>query len=195
MKLLKKQAVMAGLLLALGISPLTVMAESTSDNGAGNLSAAARLNLRVTIPRFLHFRVGTVDATIDQITFTPTSAEVGDGTSIAGTGGDAGGGSGANVAVRSNSGQITITESNDGGVGGLGTGAGNISLSEITVSSDNAALDTPTLSDSGGNTSSPTLNGGNVTNRTAVWTYSYDNTTTPADGDYDAEITYTAANF
>ena len=195
MKLFKKHMLTAGLLVALGTSPLTGMAESTSANGAGNLSTAARLNLRVTIPRFLHFRVGTVDATIDQITFTPADANVGDGSSVAGTGGDAGGGSGANVTVRSNGGQITITESNDGGVGGLGTGAGNISLTEITVTSDNGALGTPALSDAGGNFTQPTLNGGNVTNRTAIWTYAYDNTSTPADGDYDAEITYTAANF
>jgi len=195
MNFIQKQTVAAGLLVALGMIPLTGMAESTSANGAGNLSTAARLNLRVTIPRFLHFRVGTVDATVDRITFTPTDAEVGDGTSIAGLGGDAGGGSGANVAVRSNGGQITITESNDGGVGGLGTGAGNLSLTEITVTSDNGALGTPALSDAGGNITQPTLNGGNVTNRTAIWTYAYDNTTTPEGGDYDAEITYTAANF
>ncbi|RLA00854.1 MAG: hypothetical protein DRQ45_06780 [Gammaproteobacteria bacterium] len=169
------------------------MAESASDSGAGTLSAAARLNLRVTIPRFLLFRVGTAGGTIDQIAFAPAAGIVGDSSSVSGTGGDAGGGSGANVAVRSNGGQITITETNDGGVGGLGSGGG-ISLSEISVSSDNASLDTPILSDTGGGTSSPTLNGGNVTNRTAVWTYAYDNTTTPADGNYDAQIIYTAAS-
>jgi hypothetical protein len=169
------------------------MAESASDSGAGTLSAAARLNLRVTIPRFLLFRVGTVGGTIDQIAFAPATGIVGDSSPVSGTGGDAGGGSGANVSVRSNSGQITITETNDGGVGGLGTGGG-ISLSEISVTSDNTSLDTPALSDTGGNTSSPTLNGGNVTNRTATWTYAYDNTTTPADGNYDAQIIYTAAS-
>jgi hypothetical protein len=195
MKLLKKQMLATGLLVALGASPLTAMAESASATGAGNLSAAARLNLRVTIPRFLQFRVGTTGATIDQITFAPTDVQVGDSTSIAGTGGDAAAGSGASVTLRSNGGAITITESNDAGVGGLGTGATNISLTEITVTSDNGDLDTPVLSDAGGNTSSPTLNGGNVTNRSAVWTYAYDNTTTPEGGNYDAEITYPAANF
>jgi len=173
--------------------PAAVMADSGAATGV-NLSADAHLNLRVTIPRFLLFRVGSL-ASVDMIEFAPTDAEVGDGNPIAGTGGDAGGGSGANVAVRSNGGQITISEANDGGSGGLGTGAGNISLSEITVTSDNTALATPTLSDGGGNSTSPTLSSGNVTNRTAIWTYAYDNTTTPDDGNYDADITYTAANF
>ena len=192
MKKYYKHLVTAALLMT-SCLPAAVMAESASDSGAGTLSAAARLNLRVTIPRFLFFRVGTVGGTIDQIAFAPAAGSVGDSNPVSGTGGDAAGGSGANVSVRSNGGQITITETNDGGVGGLGTGGG-ISLSEISVSSDNASLDTPTLSDTGGGTSSPTLNAGNVTNRTAIWTYAYNNTTTPADGNYDAQITYTAAS-
>jgi len=196
MKLIKKQLLATALLVALGASPLTVMAESASATGGGNLEAKAHLNLRVTIPRFLHFRVGTAGGTIDQIVFAPTEAEVGNSSSIAGTGGDAGGG-GASVALRSNGGQITITATNDGGGNGLVSAAGNISLSEISVGSDNGALPIPALSDAGNDTSSPTLNGGssNVTNQTAVWTYSYDNTTTPDAGNYDATIEYTAANF
>jgi hypothetical protein len=196
MKLIKKQLLATALLVALGASPLTVMGESASDNGAaGSLSAAAHLNLRVTIPRFLHFRVGTAGGTIDQILFEPTDADVGDGTAVTGTGGDAGGGA-ASVAIRSNAGAITITAINDGGTGGLGT-AGDISLSEITVLSDNVALPTPALSDAGNDISSPSLNGGvgsNVTNQTATWTYSYENNTTPDAGNYDAQITYTAAS-
>ena len=193
MKHTRNHAVAIAMLASLATAPATALAESATDTGSGTLSAAARLNLRVTIPTFLYFRVGSLGGTVDTITFAPTETEVGDGNPIAGTGGDAGA-SGANVAVRSNAGQITILESNDGGVGGLGTGAGNISLSEITVTSDNGALDAPVLSDGGGNFSAVTLNAGNVTSRTAVWTYAYDNTTTPANGDYDAEITYTATN-
>jgi hypothetical protein len=191
MKNFKKHLVTAALIMA-SCAPTAIMAEADSDNGGGALSAAAHLNLRVTIPQFLYFRVGAVGGTIDQIIFAPTDAKVGDSSSIAGTGGDAGGGSGASVAVRGNGGLITITEGNDGGVGGLGTGG--ISLDEITVTSSNINLKTPTLSDGGGNTSTPTLNGGNVTDRTAVWTYTYDNTTTPESGDYDAEIIYTASS-
>lgn len=193
MKTVYKHMIM-GLILATGSLPGIVMAESDSATGGGNLSAVAHLNLRVTIPRFLHFRVGSAGGTINEITFAPTDVQLGDGNPIAGTGGDAAAGSGASVAVRSNGGQITITETNGGGAGGLGPG-GAISLAEITVTSDNGALDTPVLSDSNSNTSTPTLNGGNVTSRTATWTYAYNNTSTPADGSYTAQIIYTAANF
>ena len=192
MKQIYKQLVTAALLMTSCV-PAAVMADSGADIGGGNLSADAHLNLRVTIPRFLLFRVGSLGS-VDTITFAPTDAEVGDGNPIAGTGGDAGAGSGANVAVRSNGGEITISEANDNGAGGLGTG-GAISLTEIRVTSDNNTLPTPELSDGGGNSTTVTLSNGNVTNRTAIWTYAYDNTTTPAAGNYDADITYTAASF
>lgn len=195
MKLLLKQVVISGILATLSVMPLAAQAESNSVNGTTPLSADARLNLRVTIPRFLYFRVGAVGTgAINEIAFTPAAGTLGDSNPVSGLGGDAGGGSGANVTVRSNAGTITIVEGNDAGVGGLGSGVGNISLTEISATSSSDDLKTPELSDGGGNTESPTLNGGAVTNRSAVWTYSYDNTTTPEAGDYTAEITYTASS-
>ena len=194
MKHIIKQYLARAILVVLSTAPMLVQAESNNASGGTPLNVTARLNLSVVIPRFLFFRVGTVGTgNIDTITFSPTAAEVGDSSAIAGAGGDAGAG-GANVGVRSNAGQITITPANDGGVGGLGTGAGNISLDEITVTSDDGALPTPTLTDAGGAPVNVTLTGGNVTNRQAIWTYSYDNTTTPEPGTYDAQITYTAAS-
>ena len=138
-------------------------------------------------------QVGVCGATIDTITFAPAVIDVGDSTPVAGTGGDAAAGSGASVRLVSNSGQITITETNDTS-NGLEGGAGDIALSEISVTSDDANLGTPTLSNSGGGTSTPVLNGGNVTNRSAVWTYAYNNTTIPEADNYDVEITYTATS-
>ena len=192
MRLFIKHALALGLLTAISCMPLAAQAESDSDSGTGALSAAARLNLQVTIPKFLFFRVGTAGATIDTIDFSPAAANVGDSSSVSGTGGDAAAGSGANVRLKSNSGQVTITETNDGGGVGLVGTSTNIALTEISVSSDDANLDTPALSNAGGNTSSPVLNGGNVTNRNAVWTYAYDNTTIPEADTYAVEITYTA---
>ena len=177
-------------------------AESTTVTGGGALSAPAHLDFSIVIPRFLSFRVGTAGATIDQITFTVPGANVGDSTPIAGTGGDAGGGSAANVSVLGNGGQITITEANNGGGTGLAhaTLAGtSISYSQITTtSSDTVNLQRPVLSDAGGNTSTPVLNSGNVTNRSAVWTYAYANSTIPSAGTYGTSakggrVTYTAA--
>ena len=177
-------------------------AESTTVNGAGTLNAPAHLDFSIVIPQFLSFQVGTAGATIDQITFTVPGANVGNSTPVAGTGGNAGGGSAASVAVVANGGQVTITESNNGGGNGLAhaTLAGTyISYSQInTTSSDTTNLQNPVLSDAGGNTSTPVLNTGNVTNRSATWTYAYANTTIPSSGTYGTStkggrVTYTAA--
>jgi hypothetical protein len=195
----------AALAVSLGATlaaALPANAESTTVTGAGALSAPAHLDFSIVIPRFLTFRVGTVGATIDQITFTPAAASVGNSTPVAGTGGDAGGGSAANVSVVGNGGQITITESNNGTGTGLqhATLAGaTIAYSEITTNSSDAVnLQRPVLSNAGGNTSTPVLNAGNVTNRSAVWTYAYANTTIPSAGTYGTSakggrVTYTAS--
>jgi len=187
-----------GLTLAAAIP---VHAESTTVTGAGALSAPAHLDFSLVIPRFLSFRVGTVGATINQITFTVPGASVGNSTPVAGTGGDAGGGTAANVSVVGNGGQITITESNNGAGAGLrhATLTDTIAYSQITTtSSDTTNLQRPVLSNAGGNTSTPVLNASNVTNRTAVWTYAYANTTIPSAGTYGTNahggrVTYTAA--
>ena len=200
----KSMILRAAVTTALGAGALLGLpanAETTTVTGAGALNAPAHLDFSVVIPRFLTFRVGTNSATIDQITFTVPGANVGDSTPIAGTGGDAGGGSAANVAVKGNGGQITITESNNGTGTGLqhATLTDTIAFTQITTTSSDATnLDAPALSNAGGNTSTPVLNAGNVTNRTAVWTYAYANTTIPSAGTYGTSakggrVTYTAS--
>lgn len=196
MKINLKHMIAVGM-AALCWVPPGVMAESNSDNTVP-YSASAKLNLQVVIPEFLYFQVGSAGTgNIDTITFSPTSAQLGSGAAISGSGGNAASGSGADVAVRGNGGQITITETNNGGGSGLSDGgSNNISLSEISVDdSANAALPTPTLSDAGGNTSQPALSGGSsmVTDQSSTWIYSYNNTTVPEAGTYDVEVTYTAS--
>lgn len=186
--------------VALALASTAALADSTTDT-ASPWSAAVSHDFRIVIPGFLFFRVGTdAGGTINQITFTATTANVGDSTPIAGTGGETGG-STANVVVRANVGQVTITETNNSGGNGLGTGVladGFISYSEITTSSSSADLPAPTLSNSANNTSTPTLNSNKTTNRSAVWTYAYANTTIPSAGNYGAgggtggRVTYTA---
>ena len=155
MKKISTKQLVVSILAGMCCLPPGVQAESNSDNSAP-YSAAARLNLRVVIPQFLLFQVGSAGTgTIDTITFTPAAGNVGDSSVVSGTGGNAASGSGASVLVRGNGGQITITETNNGGGSGFSDGGSeNISLSEITVDdSANASLPTPTLSDAGGNTS------------------------------------------
>ena len=183
------------------LAAVDASAETATANGAGTLNAPAHLDFSIVIPRFLSFRVGTAGATIDQITFTVPVANVGDTTPIAGTGGDAAAGSGANVSVIGNGGQITITPTNNGGGNGLqhATLAEYIDYAQITTTSSSAGvLPAPALSNAGGSAVTPTLNAGNVTNRQAVWTYAYANTTIPSAGAYGTSakggtVTYTAS--
>ncbi len=197
---MKFKTVMTTTILATAMAmPQVVMSDTASDTGAGGLSAAVDLDFRVVIPRFLDFRVGTdTPGSIDVITFTVPAANVGDGGDIVGAGGDAGAGA-VNVEVRGNGGQVTITEANNSGGFGLGNGAAAfIPYTEILTGSNAGTLPAPTLSDAGGNTALPTLNGGNVTNRTAIWTYTYDNTAVYDSGTYGllangGRVTYTAS--
>ena len=168
-----------------------VTGAAASSGGAG---AAADLNFRIRIPTFIVFRVGSVAST-DEILFAPTALEVADATAdIAGTGGDAAA-SAVNVRLVSNGGAITITETNNGGGTGLNKGADSISYAQIdTTETGGGGISPPTLSDAGGNTSTPAVTAGNVTARSTVWTYDYDNTATPPEpGDYTGTVTYTAA--
>ena len=83
----------AGVVLALA-TPLAANAESAFANGTGAISASARVDFQITIPKFVSLRVGTVGANnIDLVSFDVPAADVGNGNDVAGTGGDAGGGS------------------------------------------------------------------------------------------------------
>lgn len=188
----------AGLLLAAGAK-----AESGFDATTPTSTVANRVDFRIVIPQFLSFRVGTVGsgaAFIDTVTFTVPAANVGDSGVIAGTGGDAGGGA-VNVAARGNGGSITITPTNDSTSLGLGTGTasdGYIDYAEISTASAagiGGGIGAPTLSNAGGTTVTLVPPSGKVNNRTATWTYSYLNTTTPSSGTYGSfggRVTYTA---
>jgi hypothetical protein len=200
----KTKILKTALALSLGTAlagAIPAHAERTTTTGGGALSTTAHVDFSIVIPRFLTFRVGTASGTIDLITFTVPAANVGDSTPIAGTGGDAGAGTAENVSVLGNGGQVTITESNNSAGAGLAhaTLAENIPYTEITTtSSDTANLQRPVLSNAGGNTSLPVLNSGNVTNRSATWTYAYANTAVHSAGTYGTSakggrVTYTAS--
>jgi len=175
-------------------APLMAHAESQLVTGGG--PAIANLDLRVVIPRVLFLGVGTGSGTplatntaIDALTFdfSTNPLDVGTGAaagSITNTGPTP---AGASIPVRvfGNNGQVTVTATNPAV---LTSGADTIPFTELSVSSSSAAFTAPAF---GGGTSTPTLTG-RVTNQTAIWTYSYANTTTPAFGTYEGRVTYTA---
>lgn len=191
-------------LLALGLGasglPETAEAADGTDNAAP-FTLTRNLNFRINYPRFLRFRVGATGAVINQITFTVPANQVGLGSPVSGTGGEAGGGTAATVQVVANNGQVTITATNNSGGLGLGNGvAGDprINYDQIGTTTSDGNLPAPVLSNAGGTTSLPVFTTAPfVTDRTATWTFSYANAAVPAPGTYGTSarggrVTYTA---
>jgi len=189
------------LLLAAGLLPAPeARAERVNDTTAP-LSVNVRLDFRVVYPAFLRFRVGSAGAVINLLDFTVPAAQVGSGIPVAATGGDAGP-SAVNVSVAANNGQVTITPTNSSGGLGIGTGTasdGRINYDQIGTTTSVAQLPAPVLANAGGVPVAPTLNSALVTQRSAVWTFSYLNQTVPSAGTYGGvgpanggRVTYTA---
>jgi hypothetical protein len=176
-------------------------AEQPATDTVAPFGVTARLNFSLVYPAFLRFRVGTAGATVNTLAFSVPAASVGSGTPVAATGGDAGA-SALNIEVAGNNGQVTITATNSSGGQGIGTGTatdGRINYNQIATTSSSPQVPPPVLTNAGGTTSQPSLNTTLVTQRTAVWTYSYLNQTIPSAGTYGGanaarggRVTYTA---
>jgi hypothetical protein len=194
----------------LAAAPMMAQAESDFSTGVGALTANAAVDFQVTIPRFLFLRVGTGgmmadDGSVDLISFTVPATNVGDGSVVAGTGGNLGAGSVVALA-RGNNGAITVSVT---GTGALSNGAGDtIPFTEITTvhSALSAPFSAPTsfpaltLADGAGSSLVlATLGASRVTNAGATWTYTYNNSATYAAGVYggvntnNSRQTYTAS--
>jgi hypothetical protein len=196
-------------ILALGLAaPLFANAESAITTGAGSpITASARLDFQVTIPKVLFLQVGTgtamaANAAINQIQFTVPAANVGDSSVIAATAGSGDLGNGTVTAkVIGNNGTITFTSTTSGA---LGNGAGDtISYGQIGTSvatlTSATALAHPALADGATTTVTLTPASGKVISRDAKWTYTYLNQNVIAPGTYggvntnNSRVTYTAS--
>jgi hypothetical protein len=186
---------MAAPMLASAESDISVVAAPAA------ISAAARLDFRVVIPRVLYLAVGTGstvladNAAVDDVTFdyTLNPAAIGTGAPATTITGNV-----VPVRVLGNNGVIALTSTN---TGALSNGAGDsIAWSEITaVSSDAANFASPAPAGASVNLG---LNAGStkVTDRTANWTFSFANTAVVAPGTYgstdgtqNGRVTYTAS--
>lgn len=191
-------------LIAAGLSG-AARAESNFVTGGGTLTATARVDFRITIPKILFLQVGTGtlfanNTTINLIDFVVPAASIGDGTPVAATAasGDVGNGT-VTAIVRGNGGNIGLTSV---ATGALGNGAGDsINFSEITTTaaalSTGTVLTAPTLAN--GTSASVTLTAvGKVVNQDARWTYQYANSAVVPPGTYggvntnNGRVTYTA---
>jgi hypothetical protein len=191
--------------------PLIAFAESNVQTGAATAApgATAHVDFSIVIPKILYLRVGTGSSyttgalssnpAVDLITFSPTAAQVGNGTAVAGTGGDLTGGV-ETAAVVSNSGNVTL---NATATGALSDGAGDtIPYSQITTSSTTltsaTALPAPVLTNATSANVVLTAPATKVIVQDAKWTFAYANTAAVPTGTYggvntnNSRVVYTA---
>src|SRR6202790_2238555 len=191
--------------------PLMAFAESNVQTGAATAApgATAHVDFTIVIPKILYLRVGTGSAyttgaltsanTIDLITFSPAAGTVGNGTAVAGTGGDLAGGV-ETAAIVSNSGNVTL---NAMASGALSDGNGNtIPFTQITTAATTLTsatqLPAPVLTNGTSSNVVLTAPATKLIVEDAKWTYSYANTVNVPAGTYggsnvnNSRVTYTA---
>jgi hypothetical protein len=172
---MSKKALAAAMFAATAGVPMLASAESQFQTGAGALSATARLDFQITIPRVLFLQVGTGTAnanntTIDLVTFTPTAAQVAAGTAniAAATNGT--------VAARlvGNAGAISLTATTAGALN-TGVAGETISWSQIAATTSLAGFPHPALVDgpAAGAASNYGSAAAKVTNLSANWTFAF----------------------
>ena len=188
--------------------PLVSHAESAVTTGAGTpLTASARLDFRVAVPKVLFLQVGTgtnlgTNAAVNLIDFTVPAGNVGDGTPVAASAASGDLGAGVVTAkVIGNNGAVSLTSTS---TGALSNGAGDtISFSQIataaTVLTSATPLAAPTIVDGGVSATVTVPAAGKIVNRDARWTFSYLNTAAVPPGTYggvnanNGRVTYTAS--
>ena len=169
---------------ALGAAFAALAESNIASGAAANLTASARLNFNVVIPRVLYLRVGTgTDFTpnpqVDTETFTAAAGNIGTGTAIAGIP------AGFSARVLSTGGGISLAAT------GSGTGLTNPGLAVIPwtqISGTSVgALAVPAV---GATNNLAAVNG--VVAQSGTWSFSYANAATLAAGTYSGVVTYTA---
>jgi hypothetical protein len=191
--------------------PLIAFGESNLQTGTTALTATAHVDFSIVIPKILYLRVGTGSTytgatpalssvgTIDAITFSPAGGTVGNGTAVAGVGGDLTGGV-ETAAIVSNFGNVTLVAT---ATGALSDGAGDsIPFTQITTASSQLTsttpLPAPVLSNGASSTVTLTAPATKIITQDAKWTFSYANTVTAPSGTYggtaalNGTVTYTA---
>jgi len=176
----------AGALLAAGL-PMAAHAESNFTTGAGaNITATARVDFSVVIPKFVFLQVGTLGTgNIDIMTFNVNATNVGDATPVAATAGSGNLTNGkVTVKVSGNNGDMSLAAAN---TAPLTSGSDTIPWNQITVAVGGTAPAHPAVGTSGTLTAT-----GRVVNLSGDWTYAYANAAVVPAGTYTGRITYTA---
>jgi hypothetical protein len=199
-----RRAISVAACLAAFGAPMLASAESNVSTGTGTpLTTTAHVDFSVVVPKFVSLQVGTAGSGIDGITFTVPGLTVGNGTAVAGVGGDQTGGV-VTAILKGNNGNITLT-SVTGGALSDGAAGDTLSFTQISTTAGvrTAALPVlqpPPLGDGVAGTGTVTVTATNkIVNSDAKWTFSYLNTAIPAAGTYggvntnNSRVTYTAS--
>ncbi len=210
--IMRTSTVLGLVLAAMSAGPPSVCrAESSLQSAATSpLTASAHVDMQISIPKFLFLRVGTGTGTaaggwgsnpnVDLITWAPAAAKVGNGTAIAGTGGDLTGGVETAVVV-ANNGNVTLSSTT---LGKLDDGAAGDQISYTQIRTTARKLTTatvlpaPALAD-GATTTVTVAAVGKIVRRDARWAYTYLNRTLAPAGTYggintnNGRVTYTAS--
>jgi hypothetical protein len=198
------------------VLPLIAFAESNVQTGAATASpgATAHVDFAIVIPKILYLRVGSGSAytatgtgltsvnTVDLITFSPAAGTVGNGTAVAGTGGDIAGGAAETAAIVSNSGNVTLSAATGGALSD-GAAGDSIPWTQITTTAatntSGTALPAPVLVNGASASILLTAPATKFISQDAKWTYAYANSVTVPAGTYggtaalNGRVTYTAS--
>ena len=170
---------------AAALLPLARQAASSSTTGAGTLSTTANLQFSVVIPRFIYLRVGDA-ASVNNLTYSPTVADMVGSTAVQATGGDTGpSSSNLNVVVLGNAGNLQLAASN---LTQLTSGGNNIPTSTLTATNPTGSITPPAFN---GSTTLTAV--ANIVNQVGTWRYTWANpaSTVYPSGTYTGTATYT----
>ena len=180
-------------LLALGLAfaALGAHAESDLNTASGaNMSAAARLDFRVTVPRILFLQVGAGsfadDTTVSLVDWTMTASQLNTPGAIAANAGGA-----VSARVLGNGGNINFSANGLAG-GPVAAGVGAIPWSNFSAAVSGGTLPHPAIGNGVAGANSPLTAVAGVVNQAATWTFSYANAAPIAAGVYTGQVTYTA---
>lgn len=190
-----KHCVLAAALVATA-APFAALAES---NVVSTGDATARVDFQITIPRILLLQVGGTGTTIELISFAPDANDLQNlGTPVAANAGSGDLGNGTvSARVLGNNGQVTLAATTTGAL--TNVAGDTISYAEITTTSSSADLPAPTLTDNATASVPVPVTSGKITDASAEWTYTYDNSALVAPGQYggpninNGRVVYTAS--
>jgi hypothetical protein len=189
----------AKLLIAAAAIAAVFSAQAESDlnvSTASGAAASAKLDFRITVPRLIYLRVGAAGpgfsdlGTVDRVDFTLTADDITSGAAIAGASG-----SGAYpivARVLGNGGNVSFSATGPAaGLTGpaLSTPVPWTQIVPVVAPVGGTTLPHPVVN--GGTNNLPATN--SIVNLTSNWTFNYSNTNPLAAGEYNGQVTYTAA--